>query len=115
MELETSTLMMIFFILFLIMSIWKIYAFLPNKQLADDDTTEASQEELLKMIVSVIKRSDENITTKELLHMIKEDKNFDTKHFWRFNENRLLQILQAYYREYPETSTIKCIHQKVNS
>ena len=37
-ELETSTLMMIVFIVALIISVWKIYVFLLNEQLPDDDT-----------------------------------------------------------------------------
>ena len=55
MELDTSTLMMIFFIIFLVISIWKIYAFLPNKQLEDDDTTEESKIDLTNVMLKTIK------------------------------------------------------------
>ncbi|MEA2072843.1 MAG: hypothetical protein U9O86_04600 [Campylobacterota bacterium] len=115
MEIDTSTWMMIFFIIFLVISIWKIWAFLPNKELKDDDTTEASQKELLNMILSTIKKSTPDITTSELLKLIKEDEGFDKKHFWRFNENRLIQLLRAYYTQYPDTSSLSDIHKKLNS
>lgn len=92
MELDTSTLMMIFFILTFIISIWKIYAFLPNKALADDDTTKESQDELLNIIRKYVNK--ENINSKELLEMVKNDEDFDKEHFWRFNQNKLNQLLR---------------------
>ena len=93
MKLDTSTIMMILFILLLIVSILKIYAFLPNKELADDDTTEASQEELIALVLKVIEKSEKDLTNKELFEKIKSDKDFDSKHFWRFNQNKLNQLL----------------------
>lgn len=90
MEFDTSTLMMLFFVLSFTISMWKVYAFLPNKELADDDTTKASQEELIELIN---KHHKENISPKELLELIKNDADFDKEHFWRFNENRLNQLL----------------------
>lgn len=36
-ELDTSTIMMIIFIVAFVISMWKIYAFLPNKQLAEGE------------------------------------------------------------------------------
>jgi len=99
MSLDTPTLMMIFFILFLVVSIWKIYAFLPNKQLEDDDRTEASQEELLKIIKDVIAKNKENLSTKELFEQITNDENFDKEHYWRFNQNRLNQLLIKIYEK----------------
>ena len=92
MELDTSTLMMIFFILAFVISIWKIYAFLPNKALADDDTTKESQDELLNIIRKYVNK--ENINSKELLEMVKNDEDFDKEHFWRFNQNKLNQLLR---------------------
>jgi len=114
MELDTSTLMMMFFILFLVISIWKIYAFLPNKELADDDTTEASQEELTELMLNVIKKSDGELSSQELFKKIKEDSSFDKKHFWRFNQNRLNQLLTHYYLENPDTQTIKDIYKGIS-
>lgn len=110
MELETSTLMMIFFIIFFIISIWKIYAFLPNRQLADDDTTKESQEELISLILNVIKRSDGNLTTNELFEKMTDDKSFDPKHYWRFNHNRLNQLLNKHYAKNPHAKSIKDIY-----
>jgi len=68
---------------------WKIYAFLPNKELADDDTTQKSQEELIKIIR---KYWSKDISSKELLNLVQGDSAFDKKHFWRFNENKLNQL-----------------------
>ena len=109
-ELDTPTLMMLFFILFLVVSIWKIYAFLPNKALADDDTTEASQEELVSLVLSVIKKSDGNLSNVELCERVINDEAFDKKHFWRFNLNKLNQLLTHYYLENPDTKSIKDIY-----
>ena len=113
MELDTQTLMMIFFIIAFVISMWKIYAFLPNKALVDDDTTEASQEELLNLVLSVIKKNNGELTTSELCEKIKSDTAFDKKHFWRFNQNKLNQLLTHYYTEHPETQNIKGIYNKL--
>lgn len=90
MELTTSNIMMLTFILVFTLSIWKIYAFLPNTELADDDTRQESQDELLEIIK---KHWTKDITSKELLKLIQDDVTFDKEHFWRFNENKLNQIL----------------------
>jgi len=113
MEFETSTLMMIFFILFLIISIWKIYAFLPNKELSDDDTTEASTKELTNLVLQVIKNSSGELTNKELFESIIKHEDFDKKHFWRFNQNKLNQLLNHYYLENPDTKSIKDIYKQL--
>ncbi len=115
MEFDTSTLMMIFFVIFLIISIWKIYAFLPNKQLVDDDTTKESQEELLKIILKVIKENEGNLTSTQLFEKVKNDENFDAKHFWRFNQNRLNQLLNYYHLENTKTKTIKDIYHDLKT
>jgi hypothetical protein len=114
MDLDTSTLMMIFFILVLIISILKIYVFLPNKQLEDDDTTKESKEELMQTILKIIKDSDENLTESELFKRVNNDKNFNEELFWRFNLNKLKQLLNLYYIMYPDTSSIKDIYKKLN-
>ncbi|OIP56835.1 MAG: hypothetical protein AUK54_01530 [Helicobacteraceae bacterium CG2_30_36_10] len=110
MKLETSTLMMIFFIILLVISIWKIYAFLPNRQLADDDTTKESQEELMRLILNVIKRCEGNLSTNELFKKVTDDESFDAKHYWRFNHNRLNQLLNKYYAQNPHAKSIKDIY-----
>jgi len=93
MDFSVSTWMMIFFIIFLILSIWKIYDFLPNKELADDDRTEASEEELLKIIKDVMAKNEKNISSKDLFEKILNNESFDKEHYWRFNQNRLNQLL----------------------
>jgi hypothetical protein len=90
-ELNTSTIMMLIFVFAFVISMWKIYAFLPNKQLTDDDTTPTAQAELLKIILKYLDK--ENVNTKELVEKVKNDEEFDKEHFWRFNENKLIQIL----------------------
>ncbi len=111
MELSTSTLMLIFFIIFLILSIWKIWAFLPNKQLADDDRTEESEKELLRIVFKVIQENKGNLTNQELFFKIEEDETFDSQLFWRFNLNRLNQLLKSYYQNNPNISSIKDIYE----
>lgn len=113
MEFDTSTLMMIFFILFLAVSIWKIYAFLPNKELADDDTTEESKKELRDIMLKTIKSSDGTLSIDELFVKIEESEDFDGQKYWRFNKNRLNQLLNVYYMEHPHTQSIEDIHKNI--
>jgi len=112
MNFDTSTLMMIFFLIALIVSIWKIYAFLPNKELEDDDRTDASEEELLNIVLDVIKNNEKSPSLSELFQKIKDHKDFDSKHFWRFNQNRLQQLLNSYYLKNKNISTIDDIYYK---
>jgi hypothetical protein len=85
------------FIIALILSLWKIYKFLPNKQLADDDNTPESFEQLTNIMLDVIRSSDAPLSHKELYIAMISHNNFDNKHFWRFNENKLHQLLRRYY------------------
>ncbi|MDF1876509.1 hypothetical protein JHD47_01595 [Sulfurimonas sp. SAG-AH-194-L11] len=107
MELDVKTLMLLFFILFLTLSIWKIWVFLPNKELKDDDRTQESQAKLLSLILKIIKETQGEITEEELFLRIKEDKDFDSKLFWRFNPNRLKHLLNSFYIK---DSSIQNIH-----
>jgi len=115
MEVSNSTWMLIFFVILLVVSIWKIYAFLPNKQLADDDTTKESQEELLKLILKVIKESDGELSHSELFMKVQDDETFDKERFWRFNQNRLNQLLNYYHLENSHTSSIKDIYKDLKA
>ena len=113
MELDTSTLMLIFFIILLIISIWKIYAFLPNKQLEDDDTTQEAQEELISVMLQTIQNSNEHVTIDELYVNMVENEDFNKEKFWRFNKNRLNKLLEFYYIRNPHTKSISCIHKEI--
>jgi len=111
MEFNTSTWMMIFFIIFLVVSIWKIYAFLPNKELPDDDTTEEAKKELLNIVLKTIKKSDGKLNVDELFVKIEQSPEFDSQKYWRFNKNKLNQLLNAYYIRYPHIKSIEDIHK----
>jgi len=111
MEFDVSTLMMIFFVIFMIISMWKIYAFLPNKQLADDDTTPQATKDLLHLMLRTIELHEGKLSNVELFEKMQENDEFDSQKFWRFNLNRLNQLLQKYYIQNPETSTILDIYK----
>ena len=113
MEFSTSTWMMVFFVIFLVLSIWKIYAFLPNKELPDDDTTEESKKDLTNIALNVIRKSDGKLSIDELFVKIEENEEFDSQRFWRFNKNRLNQLLNAYYLQYPNTKSIEDIYKHI--
>jgi len=114
MELSTATWMMLFFIIFLVVSIWKIYAFLPNKELADDDTTQEAKKELLNIVLSTIKNSSESLSIDELFVKIEQNEAFDSQKYWRFNKNRLNQILNTYYLQNPDTQSIGDIYKTMH-
>ena len=102
---------MIFFILFLAIGIWKIYAFLPNKQLHDDDKTHEAANMLQDLMIKVIKEKKGKITdTKELYSLIRQNEDFDKERFWRFNQNRLNSILERYFLQNPNVNNIEDIY-----
>ena len=94
MTLDTPTWMMIFFILLLIVSFYKIRQFLPQEQLADDDTTKEAQKELEDIAIKII-QNDKDLSNEALFEAIKNDANFDKEHFWRFNQNKSNQLLNS--------------------
>ncbi len=93
MKLDTATWMMLFFIIFLLISISKIWVFLPNKPLEDDDKTEEATQELKRLMYKIITEKEGKITPEELFQAITKDEEFDSKLFWRFNLNRVKQLL----------------------
>jgi len=114
MQFDTSTWMMIAFVVGMGLSIWKLYQFMPTRQLKDDDTTKEAQDELLEFITSVIKESHCDITVDELHQKVVEHEKFDKEHFWRFNPNKLNQLLQLYYIKNPHSNCIKDIHRDLH-
>ena len=114
MNFETSTLMMMFFIILFGISFWKIYAFLPNEKLSDDDTTEESYKELLNLMIKIIKDNDGKISSDELFDKMKNSDSFDNEHFWRFNKNRLNHLLASYYIKHPHTKSIEDIYKNAS-
>jgi len=110
MELETSTIMFGFFLILLTASIWKIWAFLPNKQLADDDRTEESQKELIHLMLKIIKNKKGEVSESDLFLEMKKDEEFNSQLFWRFNLNRLIHLV----KEYSNGGTIKSIYEKIS-
>ncbi|WP_297441341.1 hypothetical protein [Sulfurimonas sp.] len=115
MDFSLSTWMMLVFVIGMALSFWKLYAFMPNKHLKDDDTTQESQNELIDLILHVIKESDGELNEKELHDKVKGHENFDIEHFWRFNENKLRQLLNIHYLKHPHTQSIKDVHKDLNT
>jgi len=105
---EISTIMMIIFIIALIISMWKIYVFLPNKVLADDDTNKKAVAELEDIMLTCITKS--SMSNQELFMAMKEHKDFDEKHYWRFNQNRLNHLLHTYFVKNAEITSINDIY-----
>jgi len=90
--------MMIAFVGGLAISLYKIYLFLPQKPLADDDTTPESVTQLEKIMVE---SNTPEITEEELFEKMRNHPEFDTKHFWRFNPNRLRHLIDNYRLKEP--------------
>ena len=115
MKMDTETLMMIAFVIAMIISVWKLYAFLPAKQLADDDTTNDSQEELLDIVLDVIRSSEVIPDIKTIHDEVLNHDRFDKEHFWRFNPNKLKQILNLHYIKNPHLQNIEDIHKELKT
>ena len=86
--------MMAAFIGGLALSLYKVYLFLPQKALADDDTTPESVALLEQIMVD---SNQEGMSEEALYEQMLTHPEFDPKHFWRFNENRLRHLI-AHYR-----------------
>lgn len=103
---------MIAFILALVFSGWKLYAFMPNKPLRDDDTTARSVQELKSIMYEVIRTGE--LEEEIIFTKMKDHPKFDQKHFWRFNHNRLKQLLERHYLENPHHKSIEHIHHSLH-
>jgi len=100
--------MMTAFALAMGLGIWKVRAFMPTEQLQDDDTTKAAKEMLMMILYDVI---SEGVLEEETICIrMREHELFESEHFWRFNQNRLRQLLNAHYLVYPEHQNIDDIY-----
>ncbi len=111
---DIETVMMLAFLIVTGLSVWKFYMFFPNKPLPDDDTDEASQEKLTRIMLDAIEKhhtQDNPLDTPKLLEHMTAHPDFDREHFWRFNHNKLNQLLQRYYIRHPETGSIPDIYR----
>jgi len=115
MKLDVSTWMMIFFIIFLGISIWKVYAFMPNRVLDDDDTGEESHKQLIEIMLDTIKNHDTVPNLNELHKKMSEHQSFDKKLFWRFNPNKLNQLLNSHYAKNKHLQNIEDIHKELHN
>lgn len=104
--------MMVAFIVALLLSGWKLYAFMPNKPLEDDDTTAASIEALKTIMYDVIK--DGELQEEQILEKMRAHPGFNQEHFWRFNHNRLKQLLNGHFLDNPHHDTIEHIYHDLN-
>lgn len=86
------------FIVALGLSSWKMIAFLPSKPLSDDDTTVESIELLEKIM---FESNQEGMSEEALLETMKRHAQFDANHFWRFNLNKLQQLIRSYRLKEP--------------
>lgn len=77
----------------LILTVWKLYAFLPVRRLSDDDTTPESVE-LLERIMRECDRNEPGLDDETLFQRMMAHPEFDSTHFWRFNENRLRHLIE---------------------
>ena len=115
MELNTSTWMMIAFVIGMILSMWKIYPFLVNRTLEDDDSGEDVHTLLVDIMYEVLKEFKSVPTLNELHDAIKAHEKFDTKKLWRFNPNKLNQLLNRHYLESEHLNSIEDIHHEAHS
>lgn len=84
----------------LVLTLYKVYLFLPQKPLADDDTTPESVE-LLERIMVECNNAHSHLDEESLFQMMTQHHDFDSKHFWRFNENRLRHLIEHYRLKEP--------------
>jgi len=113
MEISNSTWMMIAFVAGTALSIWKMYPFLVNRTLEDDDTGEDAHNYLVEHMCKILKNCDETPDTKELHEKMVNHEEFDKEKFWRFNLNKLNQLLNIHYSKNPHLNSIEDIHKEV--
>ncbi len=113
-DIDIETLMMVVFVIALVISLWKIYVFLPKTRLADDDTTSDSIEELTALMLICITDSYEQgseLTDRLLYEQMISHESFDKGHYWRFNQNRLNHLVLSYYASNPGVNSFEQIFE----
>jgi hypothetical protein len=113
MEISNSTWMMIAFVVGTALSIWKMYPFLVNRTLEDDDTGEDAHEYLVAHMCKVLKECENTPDAKELHEKMTTHSDFDKEKFWRFNLNKLNQLLNIHYSKNPHLNSIEDIHKEL--
>ena len=106
--------MMATFLLTLGLSVWKLYAFLPNRPLPDDDSTPTATERLMHLMIRCIielYESETSLTPQTLFEQMVLHEQFDKEHFWRFNPHRLNNLIIRYFTLNPDTSTLEHIYE----
>ena len=114
MDFSLSTWMMIAFVAGILLSMWKLAPFLSTKTLPDDDNTPEAREELLQIVLDSIKNGEASMTLNELFERITTHEAFDKEHFWRFNPNKLQNLLEYYYTQNPHLNSIEEIYNELN-
>ncbi len=108
-----QTMMFIAFILAFSLAMYKLYQFFPTSPLEDDDTNQESIDELTDLMLKVIERDcSGDLDRKKLAKLMIEHEEFDNKHFWRFNENKLKNLLERYYLNNQEVNSITDIYNQ---
>lgn len=51
------------------------------------------------------------LSHKTLFELIQKDERFDREHYWRFDQNRLNQLISGYYSRNPEVFTLRGIYE----
>jgi hypothetical protein len=111
-EISTSTWMMIAFVAGTALSIWKMYPFLVNRTLEDDDTGEDAHNYLVAHMYKVLIECEEVPTNVELHKKMVDHCEFDKERFWRFNLNKLNQLLNIHFAKHPHLSSIEDLHKE---
>ncbi len=115
MDISLSTWMMAAFVIGTVLSIWKVYPFMKNHTLEDDDRGEDSHEYLVDIMHKVLADAQETPDTKELHEKMLQHKEFDKEKYWRFNLNKLNQLLFKHYAKHPHLNSIEDIHTELKN
>ena len=113
MEISTSTWMMVAFVAGTALSIWKMYPFLVNRTLEDDDTGEDAHNYLLSHMKKILQECETTPSYKELHEKMCAHNEFDKEKFWRFNENKLRQLINQHLSTNQHLNSLEDIHNEI--